>query len=413
MTIFFRSLQIIAFMLMFVSMRSSWRRSLQRLCLLTAIAGAGIADAEPGQPDPAVDFSPLNTYRQRMVSYQGTPTIARAPKGRLWAAWTSGPKGEDRGNYVVAVTSGDNGKTWSDITMMVDPDGENGPLRGVGGLFWADPNGKLWFFWTTFPDANLSKSIVYAITTENPDSESPTWSEPRVIYDGLAPGNSDPIVTHQGEWLFPMQRPGQELSSMIVASSDEGMTWTLRGGAGILEKKDRNWDEHSIVELEDGSLFMLLRTSYGIGQSWSTDGGRTWTPVSQSLLPHTPARIYLTKLNSGNLLLVKHGPLTGKPVGRKLLTAYVSKDGGKTWEGGLLLDERKGVSYPEGTLSEDGTIYVVYDLGRYDERQILMATFTEEDVLAGEFRSDKGRLKQVIYDLPATQRPTASRPTTE
>ncbi len=35
-----------------------------------------------------------------------------------------------------------------------------------------------------------------------------------------------------------------------------------------------------VVERKDGSLWMLLRTSYGIGQSVSADGGATWSPVS-------------------------------------------------------------------------------------------------------------------------------------
>lgn len=42
---------------------------------------------------------------------------------------------------------------------------------------------------------------------------------------------------------------------------------------------------------------------------------------------------------SGNLLLVTHGPLDQR-TGREKLRAFVSDDDGKTWQGGLILDER-------------------------------------------------------------------------
>lgn len=43
----------------------------------------------------------------------------------------------------------------------------------------------------------------------------------------------------------------------------------------------------------------------------------------------------------------KHGPLDTR-TSRSHLTAYLSKDDGTTWTGGLMLDERRGVSYPDG-----------------------------------------------------------------
>jgi NAD(P)-dependent dehydrogenase (short-subunit alcohol dehydrogenase family) len=90
-----------------------------------------------------------------------------------------------------------------------------------------------------------------------------------------------------------------------------------------------------IVERRDGSLWMLVRTNYGIGETVSTDQGRTWAPITPTALPHTPTRFFLRRLVSGRLLLVKHGPLTGKPVGRKQLMAYLSDDDGRTWQGGI------------------------------------------------------------------------------
>jgi hypothetical protein len=99
-------------------------------------------------------------------------------------------------------------------------------------------------------------------------------------------------------------------------------------------------------------------------------------------------------LRSGKLLLVKHAPPRG--AGRSHLTAFLSADDGKTWQGGLLLDERNGVSYPDGVEGPDGTIYVIYDFSRQDKKQIFMATFTEEDIAQKKSVSSRARLRVLV-----------------
>jgi hypothetical protein len=112
---------------------------------------------------------------------------------------------------------------------------------------------------------------------------------------------------------------------------------------------------------------------------------------------------------SGSLLLVKHGPLDQR-VGRKQLTAYVSDDDGMTWSGGLMIDEREDVTYPDGVQAEDGRIYIIYDHQRTPLGEVLMATFSEEDVRAGEPVSDKLRLRVKVARLPIKQADTQVKP---
>ena len=78
------------------------------------------------------------------------------------------------------------------------------------------------------------------------------------------------------------------------------------------------------------------------------------------------------------------------------MTALLSDDDGRTWTGGLTLDERKNVSYPDGIQGRDGVIRVVYDRERFTEREILMAAFREEDVRAGKCVSADTRLKVIV-----------------
>ena len=76
---------------------------------------------------------------------------------------------------------------------------------------------------------------------------------------------------------------------------------------------------------------------------------------------------------------------------------------GELWlQGGLVLDEREGVTYPDGVQAEDGTIHIIYDHQRTPLGEVLMATFTEEDVRAGKAVTDKTRFREVISSLPIT-----------
>lgn len=83
------------------------------------------------------------------------------------------------------------------------------------------------------------------------------------------------------------------------------------------------------------------------------------------------------------------------------MTALLSEDEGKTWPHQLLLDDRTGVSYPDGVEGTNGFLYVTYDRGRYvkDQQEILFAKFTEADIKAGELVTPESRTMQVINRL--------------
>ena len=203
-----------------------------------------------------------------------------------------------------------------------------------------------------------------------------------------------PLVLTTGEWVMPVCTWFTDQSSKMVVSTDAGKTWAIRGGASV-PKDQRLFDEHMFIERKDGAIWVLSRTKYGIGESISTDRGVTWPELIPSKLQHPSARFFIRRLSSGNLLLVKHGPLY-KKIGRSHLTAYISKDDGVSWQGGLLLDERNGVSYPDGQQDKDGLIRIIYDYSRTGARLILMASFREEDVLAGRTDSQTVHLRQLV-----------------
>lgn len=338
----------------------------------------------PKQPDHAT------TNR----AFQGIPSMAVSPGGRLWSNWYAGvTPGEDLNNYVVVSTSADNGKSWKEV-LIIDPDGV-GPVRTFDPELWLAPTGQLYVFWAQTVQHDGTVAGVWCVHTNNPDLEKPTWSKPRRLTDGVM--MCKPTVLSSGEWVLPASTWRKTNSSArMIVSTNQGKTWSLRGACHV-PKKARSFDEHMITERKDGSLWLLARTNYGIGESVSTDQGATWPELKPSTISHATSRFFIQRLASGKLLLVKHGPINQR-TGRSHLTAYISADDGKTWTGGLLLDSRKGVSYPDGQQSNDGRIRIIYDFDRTGKRHILMATFREEDVIAGKAVSKDVQLRQLVSE---------------
>lgn len=323
--------------------------------------------------------------------FQGIPSIAMT-KERLWTTWYAGknPR-EDQHNYVVIANSEDGGETWVERTI-IDPDGE-GPVRAFDPELWLDPHGRLWSFWAQAIGHEGTIAGVWAMTNDHPDQDGAGWSEPRRLTDGVM--MCKPTVLSSGEWILPASTwRNTNNSARAVVSTDRGQTWKVRGACNV-PKEVRSYDEHMIVEKTDQSLWMLARTEYGIGESVSKDRGETWSSLVPASIQHPSSRFFIRRLRSGNMLLVKHGAINPRSE-RSHLTAFLSADDGRRWSGGLLLDERSGVSYPDGQQGQDGTIHIVYDYSRTEAREILMATFTEDDVIAGNVESASVSLRRVV-----------------
>lgn len=352
--------------------------------------------------------NPEESYVSAVTEFQGIPGVEITPNGRLWATWYAGGTGEGPENYVLLITSIDKGKTWSKPIAVIDPPGN---VRAYDPTLWIDPEKRLWLFWAqclSKENGNIFDGVsgVWGIHTNDIDSEQPVWSKPVRIANGVM--MNKPIELSNGEWAFPAalwkDMCGGEVEgdikdeqcANIIISEDKGESFYRRGGVDV---PDRHFDEHMITELKDKRLWMLVRTKYGIGQSFSEDIGRTWSPGEDSGLQGPNSRFFIRRLQSGNLILVNHQVDPEKPNVRQMLTAYLSVDDGRTWEGGLVLDERGGVSYPDGTQDVEGNIWIIYDFDRYRHGHILLSCIREEDIVTGKTVSDKAELKILVGQM--------------
>lgn len=350
------------------------------------------------------DRETLKKYAPENRLWQGIPGIEVTKKGRIFITFYSGAVGERIGNYSLVLISDDGGKAFSEPVCAAYYEDH----RCFDPCLWIDPLGRLWFAWAVMPDDKL-----YVSVCDNPDAELISWSQPRAIGEDIM--MNKPIVLSTGEWLFPIAvwlRPMRKMyripydetkipGAYVYKTSDNGKTFERLGGADV-DKRD--FDEHVIVEHEDGRLATYVRTSYGIGVSYSYDRGKTWTKGVDSGFGGAESRFQIQRLKSGRLLMINHKD-TNK---RTNLAAFLSDDDGKTWKHSLMLDDREWVSYPDCTEGNDGFIYVTYDRERggsslettYSKaREILISRFTEDEIINGRITNKGSYLKVIVSKL--------------
>lgn len=378
-------------------------RSKCLLALLTFASNLQAAD----YPVASVITNLGPDYADTARSWQGIPGIERASNGRLWATWYTGDVGEGAmGNYAMVANSPDVGQRWSKPIAIQGPKG----TRIGDPIPWIDPKGRLWVFYTQLTEKTGTTPLLratFAIRADDPSSATPKWSEPFVVAtDGILFGK--PIIRRDGAWVAPFfvtgkptwadQMAGKETGTLI--STDDGAKWTWLGGTDVPDHL-LNFSEATLAQRADGSLWQVIRTSVGLYESTSPDGGRTWsaaTPMPRfEKGPST--RACMSKLASGAYVLVYHDapPNKGGSYNRARLTAWLSDDEGRTWPHKLLLDERGRVSYPDAVQAPDGRLFITYDLGRYQagEKAVLVSVVREEDIRAGTLVSKDAKLQIV------------------
>ena len=315
---------------------------------------------------------------------------------------------------MVGSWSDDGGRTWAGTKFVV---GRKEPIANIGharifrsvliGNIWFAPDGTLRLYVYQAMNMFDGRGAVFECICRNPDADEPTWEPARYLgHGGL---HNKPIVLKDGTWLLPtdFEPNGREAfpeldplrGCAFTASADGGRTWSLRGRA--VPSGTNHYAEHMAVERRDGSLWMLMRTGLGLMESESRDGAWTWTkPSPPAELKQVSARFALLRLSSGALLFVKNGRAPGVVNGnrRERLTAFISDDDGRTWSGGLTLDERERVAYPDVFQAADGMVYVSYDHNRNTtEDELLFARFSEASVRAGRLVGPGESLKNVVF----------------
>lgn len=261
------------------------------------------------------------------------------------------------------------------------------------------PDGRLWLFHTSQKaDQGEATSRVWAVTSGD---QGYTWSEPKVFFSKPGSYDRQPIVLFHNEWLFPLYEMNssgithgaQGNVSVVKVSSDNGKTWKdcdVPDSGGLVQM--------NIIKLSDHHLIAFSRSRYAdwIYEDSSSDGC-DWSAPHPTQLPNNNASIQAIRLKDGHLVMAFNNTQAtthrGEPGGasREILSVALSEDNGKTWPwvrdvqaGGapprFLQGEKAEYSYPSILQSKDGMIRMSFTFRR---ETIKYLTFPEQWIKEG------------------------------
>ena len=206
-----------------------------------------------------------------------------------------------------------------------------------------------------------------------------TWSQPRRLPDGfLGPIKNKPVVLTDGSWLSPSSTEGNKDGWLVhfERSRDQGATWEKIGPV----KKGPAFDaiQPSILFHKDGSLQVLCRSKQGVvTQTWSKDGGATWSPLTATELPNPNSGTDAVTLADGRQLIVYNptGHRADEAKGNRYPIAVAVSDDGLSWRKVVTLDTepcKSGYAYPAVIQAADGLVHITYTFDRAKIKHVVL-----------------------------------------
>jgi predicted neuraminidase len=285
-------------------------------------------------------------------------TIADTPGG-LVAAWFGGPR-EGADDVCIWVSRHVRGAWTEPMTAATgeQADGKRYPCWNP--VLFCYPDGALLLFYKVGP----SPSRWWGILRESHDSGA-TWSEARRLPDGiLGPVKNKPVLLPKGTLLCPTSAETTERPSKwrvhFELTDDRGKTWrSVAPATGPVGEAEIDAIQPSVLLHPDGKLQAIGRTGHAfkhIFETWSSDNGKTWSPLKLTVLPNPNSGTDAVTLRDGrHLLIYNHTPDSRTP-----LNLAVSNDG-KTWQAVAVIESEPGeYSYPAIIQARDGLVHITY-----------------------------------------------------
>jgi predicted neuraminidase len=275
-------------------------------------------------------------------------TIVEARDG-LVAAWFAGTM-ESRPDVSIWA-SRNSGSGWSTPIKVADgvmPDGKRYACWNP--VLFQAPGGALLLFYKVGPSPKRWWGMCMKLGGDG------TWGAPMRLPDGiLGPIKNKPVQLANGDLLSPSSDESDGWRVHLERSSDMGKTWTRTDP--LNDGRTVGAIQSSILHYADDRLQMLCRTKQGrIAETWSDDGGNTWSEVCLTSLRNPNSGTDALSLSDGRQLLV-YNPSTHW---RSPLEIASSVDG-KTWQDVLTLADGAGeFSYPAIIQTADGLVHVTY-----------------------------------------------------
>lgn len=206
-----------------------------------------------------------------------------------------------------------------------------------------------------------------------------TWSKQQKLgkVNGqvlIGPVKNKPIQLDDGTILCPSSTEHDGWRVHLECTSDLAKTWQM--SPPINDGRKFNAIQPSILTYADGRMQVLCRTREGvIAQSWSSDGGNTWSEMTSTGLPNPNSGTDAVTLADGRQLLVyNHTVREGeaRPRGREMLNVALSRNG-RSWQAALVLENEPGeFSYPAVIQTADGLVHITYTWKRQRIKHVVL-----------------------------------------
>jgi predicted neuraminidase len=209
-----------------------------------------------------------------------------------------------------------------------------------------------------------------------------TWSKPVRLQDPLlGPIKNKPVILADGTWLSPSSTEGTPDGwvAHFERSNDQGRTWEFIGPVAKGDGFGLEMIQPSILFHPGGKLQALGRTRDGVTAStWSSDQGRSWSPLTKLAVPNTNSGTDAVTLADGRQFLIFNDtapPPERKNKGVRYPVNVALSNDGMTWTTVLTLDHAPcaaGYAYPAVIQAADGMIHVTYTFNRQVIKHVVL-----------------------------------------
>jgi predicted neuraminidase len=305
-------------------------------------------------------------------------TIVETRDGLL-AAWFGGTR--ERALDVSIWMARHDGQKWSEpVEVANGADEENRiqypcwnpvlfqPRRGPLLLFYkVGPSPESWWGMLKKSDDN---GHTWSAAKRLPDKiYGPVRNKPVELADNLILCGSS---TENAGWRIHMER-----------TRSFGQQWSRTDA--LNRAIDYGVIQPTILVHDGGRIQILCRTKqHVIVESWSDDGGFTWSRVVPTDLPNPNSAIDSVMLRDSRSLLVYNHSATD----RGLLNVSTSPDGRK-WFAGIVLENEPGseFSYPAVIQTSDGMVHVTYTWKRQKIKHVVIDPFKlpQREIVSGQW----------------------------
>ncbi len=314
------------------------------------------------------DPSPSTGLRRSFV-FEAAPfpsahasTIVEAAPGRLVCAWFGGTR-EGAADVGIWLADGDE-DGWSEPRLVASGKGPGGrQLPCWNPVLFRPRGGPLLLFYKVGPGPKLWWGMLMRSTDEG-QSWSAAERLPRGIY---GPIRAKPVELADGTLVCPSSTELLGWRCRMELTADQGRSWSRSPILNPLLTFRAN--QPTLLCHGNGRLQALCRSKEReIIESWSEDGGRTWSRMRTTGLPNPNSGIDALTLADGRHLLLYNPSRTA----RTPLSLALSADG-RLWRDILVLEDEPGeYSYPALIQAGDGRIHMTYTWRRQRIRHAVL-----------------------------------------